>query len=60
MLEGCFTQFTALCTDMQELKGFWTENTDALEGLKKIDAEAYSRVKAAFTTRRNEVEKANV
>lgn len=57
LMEEIFTKFVDVCETFDELKGFWNSNAAPLEALKKLDAEAYARVKDAFTGRRQAVQK---
>lgn len=53
MMTEIFIQFVDVCETFDELKGFWNQNAAPLEALKKLDVDAYVRVKDAFTGRRH-------
>lgn len=57
LMEEIFTKFVDVCETFDELKGFWNSNAAPLEALKKLDVDAYVRVKDAFTGRRQVVQK---
>lgn len=57
MMTEIFIQFVDVCETFDELKGFWNSNAAPLEALKKLDVDAYVRVKDAFTGRRHAVQK---
>ncbi len=57
MMRDIFVKFVDICETFEELKGFWNQNAAPLEALKRLDVEAYSVVRNAFTAHRQKLEK---
>lgn len=50
-----FEKFLPEATTVEDLTKFWTENTDALDQIKKADPEAYKNVVEAFKVRKQQL-----
>lgn len=57
-IEDIFTSFLPAATTEDELKQFWSDNVDGRDFLKKHNEDAFKRVLAAFSNRKQQIIKA--
>jgi hypothetical protein len=55
--EKVFLEFVPICASLEDLKLFWSENYKARNLLKEHNPDALKRVTAAFTKRKEELQK---
>jgi hypothetical protein len=57
--EKIFMDFVPNCRSLDELKQFWSDNYEARNLLRDNNPEALKRVTAAFTDRKEQIQKGN-